>query len=321
MALRLTAASSQYLDITSGLSGFPANTPWTIAGWIYLVTNAGADNFYFLSLSADGTFSNGDIFNIASGNRVRLTSADEAHHAGQATDDNAGSFSTGTWYFFAASYDGTGIQVSIDGSSLFTSTLSLVDRDPITSITLGRYVGGGSTYSDMRFWGWKAWTESLDLTAVTAEMAQAWPVHTSNVWAYWDFELTSRPGDDSGNGHTWTEHASPTDEAAPAGIPLINPDRGTSNKTIGAVTISAAGTVASSAGPTGSVTQTLGACTITATGVVLNPISGALTQTLQPVTVYAYQNAPTFGRPATINGFRAMMQKLKRRRAAQRGRY
>lgn len=220
MALSLTASHSDYLDITSGLEAFPCNEPWTICGWIYLRTEPTGDGFYFYSHSADDSYANGDIFNITSSSVVRLTTADEDHHSGGLEDHSGATFlNTDQWYFFAAVYDGAGVEVSIDLNVEITSTLTLDDRDGITKMVLGNYVGGGSFFADMRFWGWKAFPTDLDSVALAEEMTQGHPV-ASGEWAAWDFEPTARPNDDSGNGHHWTEHGSPGDEDPPPGVPL-----------------------------------------------------------------------------------------------------
>lgn len=211
-AIRLTAASSQYLTRTSApLVDF--NSDYTFTGWIRFAT-VSADMIILMMVDG-GDDGSHDIMSVTSGNRWRLSS--RTSWSGVQTDGAVLTVSAGTWYHVAVVRSGDDVMLYVDGVLEVTVNHSTAGRGTSDRQVLGAgYFGSATAFVDGRLWGWNQWSLQLDATEVATEAAaeQADAVQTTGLVSAWDFDGASRSNDDVGTAD-WTEVGSPTDEADP----------------------------------------------------------------------------------------------------------
>lgn len=213
MAIRFTAASSQNLELTSGLPDHNANYTW--AGWIYFHTVSG--NQMFLDFQSSGhAWQDMDSF-TAVGSQWRV----ESNNGGSITDSYSASseVASGTWYYVACVRESsTSLKLYVNGVQKCNATGSTASRAACAYVNFGAYYTGSAfgEHCNAKFYGWKAWARALTLAELSREMRQAMPTDASSLYGVWPFLAdSSRATDFSGRGHTWTEYNSPTDEDPP----------------------------------------------------------------------------------------------------------
>jgi len=206
MALRLTRANSEYLSITTGI--FDINAAYTVAGWVYLVTNGINQGIFHAGAVSD--WNDSDVLHAGTGDSRCYSSV-----GGTFTAGTGGTTAAGVWIHVAVVRSSvTSFEVFYDGVSVCSNARDITGRTAAAILTLGEYEGGG--YADQRRWGWKAWTRALTVAELTAESKQALPVSALSLYGVWPFLAgATRAKDFSGKGHDWTENNTPTDEDPP----------------------------------------------------------------------------------------------------------
>lgn len=220
-AIRLTAASSQYLTRTSApLVDF--NADYTFTGWIRFAT-VSADQIILMMVDG-GDDGSHDIMSVTSGNRFRLSS--RTSWSGVQTDGTSITVAAGQWYHVAVVRSGDDVMLYVDGVLEVTVTHSTAGRGTSDRQVLGAgYFGSATAFTDCRLWGWNQWNVQLDATEVATEAAaeQANAVLTTGRVSAWDFDGANRSNDDVGTAD-WTEVGSPTNEADPGFVvPGVDP--------------------------------------------------------------------------------------------------
>lgn len=210
MALRLDATSSQYLAITSG--ALDNSGSFTVCGWFRRLS--GTNRHVFNIMGGTRDWQHMDVVFVDSSGNWRI----EAIVSYNVYSATAGACAVDTDYFIALVRDGSSsLKLYVDGALECEVTDDVGGRPSSTWMQLGAYYdGGASGFSDARFSGWKAWSRALSQVELDGEALSKLPKSHDSLYAYWPFAPgASRPLDYSGNGHDWTENASPTDESDP----------------------------------------------------------------------------------------------------------
>jgi len=212
MALRLTAASSQYLSISSNPIDFNADMGYSIGGWIRFASLIGT--CYVVAIEGvSHDFGDMDAFLTDYG--VFKLSAFSG--GGGGNSGGSSGYVDSVWYHvvMVRSSDSV-LDLFVDGVRVDTNTNSVAGRGAAAFMHLGAYYeSGASNFSDARLWGWKSWNRALTAAEITREMRTAMPCSFDTDYGIWPFLRTNRASDYSGLGNSWTESASPTDEDPP----------------------------------------------------------------------------------------------------------
>lgn len=208
-SIDLEASSSQYARRTSGLTGF-----WTTSGhrtseaWIKIESLPALNGVYSVTdFGADGT-TNGEFglkFKNVSGNMVGYH---DVYNRVVQGSNNLG-LSTGTWYHFATTYDGTNLNWYVNGVLIEAKAAGTITTAPSPIVGIGGRTlnpAYGEHFdgkiSLVRFWA-SARTQSEIADNMCNVLGS-----TANLAA--EYTLDSVYTDNSGNGNTLTAANSPT---------------------------------------------------------------------------------------------------------------
>lgn len=238
MAVRFDAAADRLVR-TSGLLNY--NNAYTWMSWIYFTsdtnTNVGIlslddNNLAALNIDGVGTAADG------------TTSVASVAFNGVSTAPSGPAFSTGTWYHVAiVRATASSFLVYINGNQEISDTRAIGTRNAATRMEMGGITASNVFRFDGRVASVKAWDTSLTQTEIQAEMAQVFPVRTSNLWGFWPTGngTGERARDYTTNARHWTESGTLTDEAGPTSViwgdPLIGTARSSTNVTSLAPTV------------------------------------------------------------------------------------
>jgi len=225
VSLRADYAKPSFLTMGSGR--IPCEANYTVAGWCELASSPGdqSDGFYFWVLGSSADYANSDVAQITTAGNLRVT----VYTSGWG-NENTGSttLSSGDRFHFALSRSGDTVSLYINGALEFTVSDDAghlaSGRGATVAQFLGNYADGGSTYcSNMRFYGWKAWTRALTAAEISLEQRRALPVSLTNLYGVWPFigpTASVAMRDWSGHGHTWTDNNGVTAAEVNPPIPL-----------------------------------------------------------------------------------------------------
>ena len=172
------------------------------------------------------------------------------------SSNTGSSLTAGTWYHIAMTWDGSTARVYLNGT--LNASVSATGSD-WNEIRLGTSYWGEPLNGNIAHA--KAWDAVLNSTEIGAERYSIAAVRTSNLKGEWKTpEDSNRAVDSSGNSNNLTLNGTVTD--------YTNPLReGAAAVTLGAMTVSAAGTVSGGTSDiNGDAAITLGAMTAAATG-------------------------------------------------------
>lgn len=208
MAVRLTAASTQYLHRTATV--FSYNAAYTFAGWVYF-TSVTAD-MHICSLNVGAGGYDRAYINDAAGDAWGL------EQIGGTGDNNTNSsVVAGAWYFAAM------VRVSATDLRLYTGTTpanvalqiqltagNTAGRAANTDIAIGRPFSGFSTLNG-RVRGWRAYTSALSLGELQTEAASIDTAVKAGAWDNWALAIA---GTYTGtlNARTLSANGTPTTE-------------------------------------------------------------------------------------------------------------
>ena len=102
--------SGDYIRADEVFNGIGSGTPWTAECWLYLTRNPSSGNDYFFALNSAG---NGNNNMIVSGPDVWVNNSSRGNLSSSITSAN-------TWYHVAIVYDGSQVEIFVDGVSAFT---------------------------------------------------------------------------------------------------------------------------------------------------------------------------------------------------------
>ena len=209
MAIRFDSGTTDALRLSSGI--FDYNAAYTIMAWVYPVSNPSADMQPF-SVAVDG--SNLDQLRTgaaATSWSVRSIVGGTAVATGTASADYT------TWQHLAmVRTDSSNVYLWKDGSQSTASNQAVGGRSAATQLDAGNG-RAGTTPLNGRMYALKAWTVALTAAEIAIEMRSVRPVKLASLWLW----SPGRPGaterlkDYSGNGRTWTEVGTLTDEDPP----------------------------------------------------------------------------------------------------------
>ena len=203
MSIRCDAAGDG-LTRTTNLPSFSA---WTMMGWFYLVSVPGAGTWNTPMMI--GTTTSGAWFGL------QITGVSPVFDIWGNGADGIGTtvLSTGTWYHFALTYDGTIQRAYLNGVQECTLT---VGPGALSSqvMKFGHDIETPDEHIDGRIMAIKVWGAALSAAEVQQEMHTIVPQRTANLNSFTPAFPGSgeRARDYSGVGGNWTEDGTLTDE-------------------------------------------------------------------------------------------------------------
>ena len=226
MAVRLTAASSQYLSLGSVLD-YNANYTWI--GWVRPETVAA--NATIMQLMNSNQLDHDRVRFELSLNKFVL----------RVVVNNAGTNATGTiaptagqWTCLAVVRDGVTSCKFYEGTTAANLALSATNARDVTSRTAGNttrfgtsVAPAGTEFWDGRMLAFKTWTRALTLAELQSEAAVLRPASLDSIWAHWPLLQTGDYLDYSGRGRGLSATGTPTTEDSEAiawgGTPFVLP--------------------------------------------------------------------------------------------------
>ncbi len=190
--------NSDWLDRTGISSG-----AFTLCGWFRIVTDT---NDYATIVQFNDDYrmtlgSNGTVFQLYNGT----------------SEDDGTNLSTGIWYHLAMT------ATAIGGGTMYGYLNGVQDTTLSGSgtttgnLAIGQYPSDTAEQFDGRVFALKSWTAALSAAELAQEMYSITPVRQTNKYSWWPMFPGSaeRLRDYSGDGRSWTEHGTLTDENSP----------------------------------------------------------------------------------------------------------
>lgn len=196
MAASSDGSGSNYFQRTATL---PNKNPLTIRAWVrrlgdrnafsgWAALNKSGDELLFCGTDADG----------------------ETLYAYAGSDFYASADSTpadGNWHHLVYTYNGTTCKIYVDGSEVFSTSLT---QDGAAAISVSILTTDFGSWWNGAVEGVAIWEDTLDAAEVLADMAYLEPQLTTNLWAFWPLSGHTDLTDASGNGRDLTAVGSPT---------------------------------------------------------------------------------------------------------------
>jgi hypothetical protein len=126
--------------------------------------------------------------------------------------------STATWYHLAMVRESaTALKLYLNGVLDATATQDITGRSAVTRMEIGAESSSDSNPFNGRIAAIKAWSTALTLAEVVNEIPTILPRKFSNLYGWWPCfpGATERLRDYSGNGRSWTESGTLSDEDPP----------------------------------------------------------------------------------------------------------
>lgn len=204
MAVRFDTAGEFY----DGTLTLGAQAAYTVAAWVRIATNTvantgavsvhnGTGDYMILGMTTDG---------------VTATLFDETASGG------ATALTVGTWYYLAASVNGTAGTLYIRPSGGTSTTQSVAGMSAnlnMASVRVGDSVFGGTGLNG-NVTAVKIWTAALSQAELDAEWNTFAAVRGTNLVARYELKDNTDTADYSGNGHTLTATGTITTEPGPS---------------------------------------------------------------------------------------------------------
>lgn len=224
MSVRLTSASSQYLDRTASV--FNYNAAHTMAGWVYIVSPVAS--LVDTVVSVYGTDPTDVCADRAVYDSWNFTIPRWRSQSQQTVvfTTSGGSIpaATGAWYYISLHRtNATQIKIGVDGTTLAFATDSVASRAASTQLLFGasRLANNGTVneFANARLAYWRAWTTDLTDSELALERISPTAVKTDNLWASWPLVTHQDLSDVSGNGrHLKANGGALTTEADPPAV-------------------------------------------------------------------------------------------------------
>ena len=210
MAVRFARASSEYWSLTSSLPAGSSN--WTWMAWVYPISYNASSWSSVFSPRINGVDCEFAFTNGSSPQNISLWN-------GSTETASAGTYATGAWYHLALTKSSGTVTAYVNGGQIAQQTGG--NAWPNTGTTAGYYVGewsGTGDYFDGRMAAVKMWARALTGAEIANEINVMRPADATSLWGWWPAIETgagNRNLDYSGNGRTWTETNTPSDEDPP----------------------------------------------------------------------------------------------------------
>lgn len=214
MSLHLVVSRENYLTMSGLLPAIDGDYSIKCRFRIKEDPAGTADGFYFLGLSCDGAYTNGDIFQITTSLNLRWTCY---------TDGFGNEVTGATTLTIDQDYDLCIVRAGRDVSVYIGGVLEDVcsdfaghpntDRGETTHFYLGEYVGGGAYHSSMDFQGMVVAETAWGAPQRSRMSVTAVPADRTAIYGIWPMlpGTGMRTKDFSGNGHDWTENGTWSD--------------------------------------------------------------------------------------------------------------
>lgn len=209
MAVRFDSATTDALRVSSGILDY--NAAYTIMAWVYPVSNPAADMQPF-SIAVGGS----NLDQLRTGSAATSWSV-RSLVGGTAVASGTATVSYATWQHLAmVRTDASNLYLYKDGVQSTASTQAVGARSAAIQLDIGNG-RAGTTPLNGRVYAIKAWTVALSTAEILQEMRSVRPVRLANLWGWWPARpgATERLKDYSGNGRSFTEVGTLTDEDPP----------------------------------------------------------------------------------------------------------
>lgn len=160
----LSRASTQYLTKSTPLGLVTGNGSRSVFGWVKFTTLPANQNFFFCDYTNGGTRGFAPFVTQSGGGSVKFALSD--YVSSNPTDITP---STGVWYFWAVTHDGTNTRLYWDGSLINTTARTLSMSTAPTALRIGVNANGTSELTNGKLFGvgWTSDVKSLaDLDAI-----------------------------------------------------------------------------------------------------------------------------------------------------------
>lgn len=290
MAIRLDASA----DKLSRSANLPSSSAFTFGGWFKFASTPGTYSNTIFDLSAN---TNNYIYLQAESGTMKLWGYLAGSDQGSLS---LNAYSTGTWYYYAASRNGTSFKAYYGAVGAALTEVS--GTWAATTFTPSLLQIGDSVWTNEWTDGTLAYPKLWDGAQLTlAELEQERyiirPARTANLYGWWPTPpgAAERARDYSGNGYHWTEGGTLTDEVPPpvrwSSRPIIlSAPAAASGVTATAAATLAALTVSSAANTTNTASGAATLATFTVTSAATMPAVGTGSATLDAVTVASAAN-------------------------------
>lgn len=213
MAIRFDA-SGDYLSRTTNVLDY--NAAYTLMGWVRLTSGAGGTWCVVWEMGR-GAWANLDGIAVDDASPYEFMPYSDIGGSWWADQSSPISPSNGTWYHLALVRESaTSLKMYVDGVQRASITADITGRLAATEMTVGDGTNRDSRM-DGRVAYLKAWSAGLTAAEVQQEMQVILPRRTANLYGWWPTlpGATERARDYSGNGYSWTETGTLTDEDPP----------------------------------------------------------------------------------------------------------
>lgn len=181
--------------ITASAWAFSTAQPFSVCGWLYLVSSTAGDGDLFFSVPNPGD---------ASINAIRLGYAGAATLRfrcgnGVTALNYTHPAAAGQWYHLTVTYDGTTARAYVDGAQVASQALAMTATH--ASHDCGDFSGGSQVaeYGSVKVWAGKC----LSVGEIAVEKAfQAPQTAPAQLYAWWQYDNSAPTLDSSGHGHT-----------------------------------------------------------------------------------------------------------------------